>query len=62
MKIASPQREGLFFLDEVHYFREWQVFLKAHYEQKNVKFVITGSNSRLLSSELITLLSEGQSL
>lgn len=57
LKIASPQGRVYFFLDEVHYFREWQVFLKAHYEQKNVKFVITGSNSRLLSSELITLLS-----
>ncbi len=56
-KLTSPEGKIYFFLDEVQYFNEWQVFVKAHYEQKNIKFVITGSNSNLLSSELITLLS-----
>ncbi|MEW5950043.1 MAG: ATP-binding protein [Thermodesulfobacteriota bacterium] len=57
LKLTSPQGRIYCFLDEIQYFNEWQVFVKAHYEQKNIKFVITGSNSRLLSSELITLLS-----
>lgn len=51
--------EGLVYclLDELQYFLDWQVFIKAHYEEKDVKFLITGSNSALLSSELMTLLS-----
>ena len=57
LKLATPQ--GLVFcvLDEVQFFPQWQIFVKSHYEQKNVKFIVTGSNSRLLSSEFITLLS-----
>lgn len=57
LKLATPEGLVYCFLDEVHYFKEWQVFVKAHYERKKVKFVVTGSNSRLLSSEFITLLS-----
>lgn len=57
LKLASPEGMVYCFLDEVHYFNEWQVFVKAHYEQKWTKFVVTGSNSRLLSTEFITLLS-----
>ncbi len=45
------------FLDEVHFFPEWHIFVKSCYERKNVKFIVTGSNSSLLSSEFITLLS-----
>lgn len=33
------------------------MFVKAHYEQGNIKFAITGSNSFLISHELLTLLS-----
>ncbi len=57
LKLASPSGMIYCFLDEVHFFQEWQVFVKSHYERKNVKFIVTGSNSRLLSSEFITLLS-----
>lgn len=57
LKLAAPEGMIYCFLDEVHYFSEWQVFVKAHYEQKKTKFIVTGSNSRLLSSEFITLLS-----
>lgn len=56
-KLASPEGMVYCFLDEVHFFNEWQVFVKAHYEKKKTKFIVTGSNSRLLSSEFITLLS-----
>lgn len=57
LKLATPRGRVYCFLDEVHFFNEWQVFVKSHYERNKVKFVITGSNSRLLSSEFITLLS-----
>lgn len=60
-KLASPEGSVYCFLDEVHYFREWEVFVKAYYEGKGVKFFVSGSNSRLLSSEFISLLS-GRSL
>ena len=57
LKLASPEGTVFCFLDEVQFFTEWQVFVKSHYEEKKIKFIVTGSNSRLLSSEFITLLS-----
>jgi len=57
LKLASPNGTVFCFLDEVQFFTEWQVFVKSHYEGKKIKFIVTGSNSRLLSSEFITLLS-----
>jgi predicted AAA+ superfamily ATPase len=57
LKLVAPEGTVYCFLDEIHFFTEWQVFLKSRYEQQNIKFVITGSNSHLLSSEFITLLS-----
>jgi uncharacterized protein len=57
LKLIQPQGQVFFFLDEAQFFPQWQVFVKSHYEQKKIKFFITGSNSRLLSSEYITLLS-----
>jgi len=57
LKLVNPQGRIYCFLDEVHFFTEWQIFVKARYEKKATKFIITGSNSHLLSSELITLLS-----
>ena len=57
LKLVAPQGIVYCFLDEVHFFTEWQVFVKARYEQQQIKFIVTGSNSHLLSSEFITLLS-----
>ncbi|MBV5339647.1 MAG: ATP-binding protein [Deltaproteobacteria bacterium] len=57
LKLVAPTGTVYCFLDEVHYFTEWQVFVKAMYEQKGIKFVVTGSNSHLLTSEFITILS-----
>ncbi len=56
IKIANPQGKIYFFIDEVQFFENWQVFVKNKYETQNVKFVVTGSNSSLLSSDLHTLL------
>lgn len=57
LKIASPKGKIYCLLDEVQFFQNWQVFVKAHFESKKIKFVITGSNSALLSADLMTLLS-----
>lgn len=57
LKLVAPTGIVYCFLDEVHFFTEWQVFVKARYEQKGIKFVVTGSNSHLLTSEFITVLS-----
>ncbi len=57
LKLVNPKGRVYCFLDEVHFFMEWQIFVKAVYEKKETKFIFTGSNSHLLSSELITLLS-----
>jgi predicted AAA+ superfamily ATPase len=57
LTLASPVGMVYCVLDEVHFFPEWQVFVKARYERQNIKFIVTGSNSHLLTSEFITLLS-----
>lgn len=57
LKLADPQGNVYVFLDELQYFTDWQVFVKSKYERENIKFIVTGSNSQLLSSDLITLLS-----
>jgi len=50
--------EKIFVLfDEIQFFKDWQVFVKDLYEKKEAKIILTGSNSKLLSPELATLLS-----
>jgi len=43
LKLAKPKGQIYFFLDEAHFFPEWQIFVKSHYEQKKIKFFITFS-------------------
>lgn len=58
LTLASPRGKTFIILDEVQFFEHWPLFLKSQYEKKdNNKFIITGSNSSLLSTELMTLLS-----
>jgi len=57
LKLADPRGKVYVFLDELQYFTDWQVFVKSKYEREDIKFIVTGSNSQLLSSDLITLLS-----
>ena len=54
---ADKRKKIFIFLDEIQFFNDWQVFIKWLYEKNVAKIVLTGSNSRLLSSELATLLS-----
>lgn len=52
----NPDEKIYFFIDEIQVFQNWEVFVKSRYESSNVKFVITGSNASLLTSEFATLL------
>lgn len=55
--LIEPQGKTFVFLDEVQFFTGWQIFVKSRYEKGGIKFIITGSNSKLLSTEMATMLS-----
>ena len=57
LKLANPQGKIYVIFDEIQFFQNWQVFIKSKYESSEIKFIITGSNSSLLSNDLNTLLS-----
>lgn len=54
---ADKRKKLFIFLDEIQFFSDWQIFIKSLYEKNMAKIVLTGSNSKLLSSELSTILS-----
>lgn len=58
LKLANPNKDEkiYFFIDEVQIFQNWEVFVKNRYENSNIKFIITGSNSSLLTSNYATVL------
>jgi len=58
LKLANPDRAKkiYFFIDEIQIFQNWEVFVKSKYENSNIKFIITGSNSSLLTSNYSTVL------
>ena len=58
LKLANPNMDKkiYFFIDEVQIFKNWEVFIKSKYENSNIKFIITGSNSSLLTSNYSTVL------
>ena len=55
-KKLSPEGMNYVFLDEVQEVTDFEKAVNALYEKENVDMYITGSNSRLLSSELTTYL------
>ena len=57
LKLMNPKGKVYCFFDEIQFFDNWQVYIKSKYENSNIKFIITGSNSSMLSNELNTLLS-----
>ena len=61
LKLINPKGKIYCIFDEIQYFDNWQVYIKNKYENSDIKFIITGSNSTMLSNELNTLLS-GRSL
>ncbi|RBQ29266.1 ATP-binding protein [Aliarcobacter vitoriensis] len=61
LKLINPKGKVYCIFDEIQYFENWQVYIKSKYETSDIKYIITGSNSSMLSNELNTLLS-GRSL
>lgn len=61
LKLVNPKGKIYVIFDEIQFFTHWQVYIKSKYESSDIKFIITGSNSSMLSNELNTLLS-GRSL
>ena len=58
LKLANPDlnQKIYLFLDEVQIFNNWEVFVKSKFENSNIKFIITGSNSSLLEFNYASLL------
>lgn len=61
LKLANPNGKTYVVFDEIQFFQNWEVYVKSKYESSDIKFIITGSNSSMLSTELATLLT-GRSL
>jgi len=61
VKLMNPKGKIYCIFDEIQYFENWQVYIKSKYEMSDIKYIITGSNSSMLSNDLNTLLS-GRSL
>jgi len=57
LRLAAPKGRVYCFFDEIQFFENWQLFIKSRYESGEIKFVVTGSNSSLLSNDFNTLLS-----
>ncbi|MCB1119812.1 MAG: ATP-binding protein, partial [Chlamydiia bacterium] len=51
-----PEGRAYIFLDEVQNVKEWERWARARNESENIKIILTGSSSELLSRELGTLL------
>jgi len=56
IEINNPKGKIYFFLDEIQEIKYWEKWIRRRYESKNIKFIITGSNASLLSSEFATAL------
>lgn len=57
-KLKQPGGRQYLFLDEVQNLQRWENWIKYQYDQNKgeLKFILTGSNSHMLSSEFATLL------
>lgn len=61
LKLLNPIGKTYIVFDEIQFFDNWEIYIKSKYESSDIKFIITGSNSSMLSSELSTMLT-GRSL
>lgn len=50
----NKDKKVYLFFDEIQNIPRWQLFIKRLYEQKKFKIILTGSSSKLLSSEIAT--------
>jgi len=56
LELNDPKGKVYLFLDEIQEVDKWEKWVSRMYELEDVKIFITGSNARLLSSEISTLL------
>lgn len=57
LRLKNPKGAVYFFMDEIQSVAGWEKWVKSEYDREaKIKFIVTGSNSTLLSSELSTLL------
>lgn len=56
LELNNPEGKVYMFLDEIQEVEKWEKFINRIYEMEDVKIFITGSNARLLSSEISSLL------
>lgn len=53
---VNPTERTYIFLDEIQNVPDWERWVRSRNEKENIKIIITGSSSKLLSQELGTLL------
>ena len=51
-----PGNKNFILIDEIQNIEEFEKSLRAYYEEENIEIIVTGSNSKMLSSELSTLI------
>ena len=51
-----PGNKNFILIDEVQNIEEFEKSLRAYYEEENIEIIVTGSNSKMLSTELSTLI------
>ncbi|MFH1209822.1 MAG: ATP-binding protein [archaeon] len=58
LEINNPKGRKYVFFDEIQVINEWERWIKKYYDMygNEIKFIITGSNSSMLSSNLLKLL------
>lgn len=57
LKLKNPKGIKYLLLDEIQNVPKWEKWIKASYDmEESIRFIVTGSNAALLSSELSTLL------
>lgn len=56
LEFLNPQEKPYLFLDEIQEVKEWEKWVRTIHELEKAKIIISGSNAKLLSRELSTLL------
>lgn len=56
LEFLNPKEKTYIFLDEIQEVREWEKWVRMMHELRKAKIIISGSNAKLLSKELSTLL------
>ena len=56
LEFLNPQEKSYLFLDEIQEVKDWEKWVRTIHELDKAKIIISGSNAKLLSRELSTLL------